>query len=853
MKKDNSIKIVIVLVVISLLGTGLALYNTFNNKVTYKDIDVRTTDSYIQYKYKDSDEWADLVKIETLVGKSGREVEIKKDGNFVKWRYTDEENWTNLIDLTSLIGQDGKNGVSGKDGREIEVSTSDDYIVYRYKGDKSWTKLIGLSSLKGKDGTDGNNGTDGVNGTDGKEVEITKDDTYVKWRYKGEEVWNNLIDLVSLKGQDGSNGSNGTVGVNGKEIELDNDGINVKWRYVGTETWNTLTSIADLKGEKGDKGDSGQDGSDGLDGREIELENDGVNIKWRYKDSDEEYTNLISVDTLKGKDGLAWINLGVVDTTPYCKTYNEGEEDEYEDCGYYEYVKQHFPEAEEGNYIFTDNEDSFIWHVKVEKAENENGEFALISYWSTEETYPYFIRALKFTGDEQWETYDISYADWDSVNYYVNELRDRINGIDYQNLGTKDVFTDCDIDNEYCPISYIKRELVEKKLKNGKYVFTDNDDGFMWYVRVEIANQANGNKIANVTYWSTENTNTYVLYGDYDGTAKVWKWIEEPKMIMTDNDLNNLYNRISTMSSDISSLKNSNNSLNSSLKSLKVYVDNNTAFRSKLSCQRASFKSVDESIEDYLISVGYQYKFPEHISQAGCLLIVDVDTEKVYRVSLLYMGSYYSDSLGTETFMAKYIEYYEISKPEVVRYNVIYQRYENNDEFEFQGWKTKNDTSGLENSIEELKTRLEKLERKDLGLINTNDYCKVYNEGTANERTNCGYDEYLRQVFPNLEEGNYRFTDNDDGFVYNVSVEKNEYNGYQYALIMYWSTEDSFPYYIQAYAPVGETEWQTSEIVFATYQELDRRYKELTNKNQALESRIKALEEAIDEIKNQNP
>lgn len=88
-----------------------------------------------------------------------------------------------------------------------------------------------------------------------KEVEFTNDSEYVKWRYIGDETWNNLIALSELKGEsgvdgingtDGANGKNGKNGVSAKNIELKVDRSTLMWRYVGTDEWKTLINIADL-------------------------------------------------------------------------------------------------------------------------------------------------------------------------------------------------------------------------------------------------------------------------------------------------------------------------------------------------------------------------------------------------------------------------------------------------------------------------------------------------------------------------------------------------------------------------------------------------------------------------------
>lgn len=719
--KKGVIKGIIALVVLSLLGSGIALFVTLNNKVTYRDVEVRTTDDYVQYKYSDSEDWSNLVKLDTLVGKSGREVEIKKDGNFVKWKYTDEKEWTNLIDLTSLIGQDGKNGTNGKNGKngkEIEVSTNDEYVVYRYKGDKEWTKLIKLSSLKGKDGsngTDGVNGKDGnngTNGTDGKEVEITKDDTYIKWRYKGEDTWNNLVELKSLKGQDGKNGTDGTNGkdgvngtdgtngVDGKEIELENDGTNIKWRYKGDTTWNTLTSLADLKGEKGDKGDkgdAGQDGKDGVDGSQIELINDGTYIKWKYKDSDEDYTNLVELDTLKGENGLAWINLGTVDVSPYCMTYDEGETNEHEECGYYEYLKLHFPEAEQGNYIFTDNEDNFVWHVKVEKAENEYTKYALIEYWSTEEVIPYYYRAFKGINDTEWDVYSLDFVTGEFYNYTINNLESSINSLEYQNLGNINVTDSCGDSGLDCSVVYIEKELVENKSETARYMFKDNEHSYKWLVDVQIADTGLL-KTAYVEYWNSSTGTLYHVTGHYNRSKKIWTW-DEPDSYASASDSNKKYEE-------------------------------------------------------------------------------------------------------------------------------------------------------LKKENEELKARLEKLEWKDLGVVDTSDYCVVFNEGSRDELDTCGYLGYIGLNFSKVDEGKYIFTDSEDYFVWHVTVERSKMNNKDYTLIEYWSTEETMIYYMRVF-PSPNGDGSTKYDIY--YNILLNQWTDLRNENDNLEKRIKVLEDAIDELKNQNP
>lgn len=80
----------------------------------------------------------------------------------------------------------------------------------------------------------------------------------------------------------------GRRGENGREIELEQDGTYIKWRYVGDATWTNLIAVADLEG---------------TDGREVLLQANTEYIQWKY-DTDVVWTNLVALDDLKGTDGI---------------------------------------------------------------------------------------------------------------------------------------------------------------------------------------------------------------------------------------------------------------------------------------------------------------------------------------------------------------------------------------------------------------------------------------------------------------------------------------------------------------------------------------------------------------------
>ena len=61
-------------------------------------------------------------------------------------------------------------------------------------------------------------------------------------------------------------GGGGTPGKDGREIELQNSGTAIQWRYVGDDDWTDLVQLSALKGEKGDKGDKGDKGETGATG-----------------------------------------------------------------------------------------------------------------------------------------------------------------------------------------------------------------------------------------------------------------------------------------------------------------------------------------------------------------------------------------------------------------------------------------------------------------------------------------------------------------------------------------------------------------------------------------------------------
>ena len=106
--------------------------------------------------------------------------------------------------------------------QEVDQRISEIELTPGPQGDKG---EIGLTGPQGPAGADG---APGQNGTNGKEIELTKDTTYVKWRYVGTEAWTNLVALTDLKGEQGEVGPKGDKG------------------DPGTTTWEGITDKPDL-------------------------------------------------------------------------------------------------------------------------------------------------------------------------------------------------------------------------------------------------------------------------------------------------------------------------------------------------------------------------------------------------------------------------------------------------------------------------------------------------------------------------------------------------------------------------------------------------------------------------------
>lgn len=646
--KDWSSKLVwfLVIVFLALFGyIGYKLYNTNN-------IEIRSTDSYIQYKKKDSSDWVNLVSLETLTGKDGKEVEIKKIGKLVRWKYKDSNEWTDLINLDDITGLRGK---SGKDGREIELTSENGYIKYKYKGSKNWTNLVKLSSL-----------------SNSKEIELNNDGTNIKWKYKDSEEWINLISIDALKGQDNSTFINlGVIDTN-KYCDKDNNCGN-EW-YLRQNFVNALDGSYVYT----DKVDNS------LWRVNVErLENDSDKfVLIKYWSSDEVYPHYIKCIYNKETDSFETSNITFVDFNSFTLSINEikdkvstggwnnlGNVNVKEGCSeddcVLSYIKNNL--TKEGKYIFNDGNN--IFHVNSEVAtDNDGNKQALISYWSSEDIKMNFIPGWYYKDTDKWifgeeEGYASNkvYTSIEDIRNEINKIKDDMKtqynelksefskNDSVKNLGKIDVNEYCEIDNpDDCgATSYIKNELIN----TGKYIFEDKNEGFKYYVDTAFVDESGDNKNIIIKYLSTEENVIYILRGTYDQD----KWIFNENYLIESKEFNETKNNIDKR-----------------FNALEIKLIN--------------YKegTAEEAINDYFSKIGSNEY--QAISQRYKISKL-VSTSK-YDLNNIYLANVYkySTSVYTTDRMV-YIEYFNVNNPSEVKYTT--GKFDTNNKIALGEWKTK--------------------------------------------------------------------------------------------------------------------------------------------------------------------
>lgn len=72
--------------------------------------------------------------------------------------------------------------------------------------------------------------------------------------------------LARLDELEENGGGGGTPGKDGREIELQNSGTAIQWRYVGDNVWTDLVQLSEIQGQQGPAGPEGPQGETGLQG-----------------------------------------------------------------------------------------------------------------------------------------------------------------------------------------------------------------------------------------------------------------------------------------------------------------------------------------------------------------------------------------------------------------------------------------------------------------------------------------------------------------------------------------------------------------------------------------------------------
>jgi len=183
---------------------------------------------------------------------------------------------TKVIEVVGL-GPQGPVGESGPAGDEVELQASATHIQWRYVGGSTWTNLVALSELVGPEGDTGPAGSTGAQGdaatitlgtvstgAPGSSVVISNSGT------SGAAVFNFTIPrgdvgATGAAGATGGTGATGAAGADGKEVELQNTGSFIQWRYVG-ESWTNLVAISAITGPAGATGAAGSTGATGATG-----------------------------------------------------------------------------------------------------------------------------------------------------------------------------------------------------------------------------------------------------------------------------------------------------------------------------------------------------------------------------------------------------------------------------------------------------------------------------------------------------------------------------------------------------------------------------------------------------------
>lgn len=191
---------------------------------------------------------------------SSREIELQVGNGYIQWRYKEGEEWNNLISIDSLKGGKGDKGEQGERGPQGEQGP---------KGETGPQGPIGEQGLQGLPGKDG---------ADGKSLEFNWNGTELGVKQEGQLSYS----YVNLKGQDGRDGVDGNDGTNGKDGVTPNIQVGtVTTLEAGQQA--TVVKRGTIENPIFDfaipQGQRGNDGADGITPDMTEFKNQ-INVKY---------------------------------------------------------------------------------------------------------------------------------------------------------------------------------------------------------------------------------------------------------------------------------------------------------------------------------------------------------------------------------------------------------------------------------------------------------------------------------------------------------------------------------------------------------------------------------------------
>ena len=127
---------------------------------------------------------------------TARNIMLRQSEDYLQWKYDDEENWKNLISISLLKGADGKDGKDGVDGRN---GTNGKDGTNGSNGSNGADGRDGTNGKDGTNGSNGSNGTNGSNGKDGREVEFKVEGTKIYWKFNTATEWTLLVDISTIE------------------------------------------------------------------------------------------------------------------------------------------------------------------------------------------------------------------------------------------------------------------------------------------------------------------------------------------------------------------------------------------------------------------------------------------------------------------------------------------------------------------------------------------------------------------------------------------------------------------------------------------------------------------------------